>query len=86
VRKGQLSLPDLFRRDGIYGRVNPRAMISLALGVGVALIGLAVPALRVLFDYAWFVGFGIAFVVYGLLMRGTPVLDLSAVSDAGRRG
>jgi cytosine/uracil/thiamine/allantoin permease len=36
-----------------------------------------VPDLRVLYDYAWFVGFGVAFVLYWALMRGTPVVDLS---------
>ena len=79
IRKGRLSLADLYRRDGIYGRVNWRAMGALVLGVGVALVGLAVPSLRVLFDYAWFVGFGVSFVVHGLSMRGTPVLDLRGV-------
>jgi cytosine/uracil/thiamine/allantoin permease len=40
-----------------------------------------VPSLRVLYDYAWFVGFGVAFVVYSLLMRGTSVVDLAGVPD-----
>ena len=35
--------------------------------------------LRVLYDYAWFVGFAVAFVLYWLLMRGTPQVDLDAV-------
>jgi len=83
VRRGRLSLTDLYRRDGIYGRVNGKALAALVSGVGVALIGLAVPALRVLFDYAWFVGFTVAFFVYGLLMRGTRLLDLSGVPRAG---
>jgi NCS1 family nucleobase:cation symporter-1 len=82
VRKARLSLADLYRSDGIYGRWNPRALVALVLGVTVALVGLVVPALRVLYDYAWFVGFGTAFGVYALLMRGTPVLDLSEVPPA----
>jgi NCS1 family nucleobase:cation symporter-1 len=81
VRKGRLSLPDLYSADGIYGRWNPRALVALAAGVVVALVGLVVPALRVLYDYAWFVGFGAAFTVYTALMRGTPVADLAAVPD-----
>ena len=85
VRRGRLSLADLYRRDGIYGRVSWRAMAALAVGVGVALVGLAVPSLRVLFDYAWFVGFAVSFVVYGLSMRGTPVLDLAAVPGSELR-
>jgi NCS1 family nucleobase:cation symporter-1 len=81
VRKGRLSLPDLYAADGIYGRWNPRALVALAAGVVVALVGLVVPALRVLYDYAWFVGFAVAFVVYTALMRGAPVVDLGAVPD-----
>ena len=81
VRRGRLLLPDLYSRDGIYGRWNPRALAALAAGVVVALVGLVVPALRVLYDYAWFVGFGTAFGVYALLMRGTPLVDLSQVPE-----
>ena len=39
---------------------NPRAIVALVAGVFVALIGLAVPPLRFLYDYAWFVGFFVA--------------------------
>ena len=44
--------------------------ISLAAGVVVALLGLAVPTLRWLYDYAWFVGFAVSGGVYVVLMRG----------------
>ena len=81
VRKARLSLPDLYAADGIYGRWNPRALAALVAGVVVALVGLVVPALRVLYDYAWFVGFAVAFVLYTALMRGTHVVDLSPVPD-----
>jgi NCS1 family nucleobase:cation symporter-1 len=43
-------------------------MAALAAGAGVAFIGLAVPALRALYDYAWFVGFATSFVVYWMAM------------------
>ena len=33
------------------------------------LIGLVVPSLRILYDYAWFVGFGVSAVLYLLLAR-----------------
>ena len=79
VRGGRLALPELYREDGLYGRFNPRALAALALGVAAALIGLVVPALRVLYDYAWFVGFAVALAAYTALMRGTPVLDLGGV-------
>jgi nucleobase:cation symporter-1, NCS1 family len=83
VRKASLSLADLYRADGIYGRFNGKALLALAAGVAAALIGLAVPGLRVLYDYAWFVGFGVAFALYAVLMRGTPVVDLRRVPEAG---
>ena len=70
VRKARLSLPDLYSLDGIYGTWNVKALIALALGVAVALVGLFVPALRILYDYAWFAGFGTAFVAYIVMMRG----------------
>ena len=66
MRRARLSLPDLYDSGGIYGRWNARALVALAAGVAVALVGLVVPALRPLYDYAWFVGFAVAFVVYVL--------------------
>jgi NCS1 family nucleobase:cation symporter-1 len=44
-------------------------MGALAAGAGVAFIGLIVPQLRVLYDYAWFVGFAASFIVYWASMR-----------------
>jgi NCS1 family nucleobase:cation symporter-1 len=38
------------------------------LGCFFAWIGLIIPVLRPLYDYAWFVGFGVAFVVHWGLM------------------
>ncbi len=60
VRKAELKLTDLYIRDGAYeytNGVNYRAMAALAAGVIVALMGLVIPAVRFLYDYAWFVGF-----------------------------
>jgi NCS1 family nucleobase:cation symporter-1 len=73
LRHSRLRVGDLYRRHGIYeyeNGVNWRAIAALAAGVVVALLGLAVPALRLLYDYAWFVGFGVAGAVYLALMRG----------------
>jgi NCS1 family nucleobase:cation symporter-1 len=39
------------------------------LGVVIALVGLAVKPLHFLYDYAWFVGFFTAGIVYLALMR-----------------
>jgi NCS1 family nucleobase:cation symporter-1 len=84
VRRARLLLPELYQSGGIYGRWNPRALVALGLGIGAALIGLVVPTVRVLYDYAWFAGFGVAFAAYALLMRGTPLVDLSEVQPCQR--
>jgi NCS1 family nucleobase:cation symporter-1 len=65
-------LDDLYLRNGAYeyfSGFNWRALIALAAGAGTALIGLAIPAVRTLYDYSWFVGFAISFVAYYGLMR-----------------
>jgi nucleobase:cation symporter-1, NCS1 family len=63
---------DLYRRGGSYEYLhgfNPGAILGLVTGVAIALIGLAVPPLRWLYDYAWFVGFIISGGLYFLLMQ-----------------
>jgi nucleobase:cation symporter-1, NCS1 family len=73
LRHRNLLVTDLYRRGGLYeyrNGFNAKAMIALAVGVVVALIGLAVPPLRWLYDYAWFVGFFISGGLYFLLMQG----------------
>jgi len=72
IRRGRLSLPDLYDQDGRYaytGGVNQRAVLALVAGVLVALAGLAHPAVRFLFDGAWFSAAGVAGGLYWLLMR-----------------
>src|SRR5271170_672766 len=72
IRKKIILVEDLYQRRGFYeftNGINWRAMAALAAGAGVAFIGLVVPALRVLYDYAWFVGFGASFLVYWAAMR-----------------
>ena len=76
VRRARLALADLYAFEGRYGRWNPKALVALVAGVAMALVGMLVPALRALYDYAWFVGFGVAFAIYAALMRGTPLVDL----------
>jgi NCS1 family nucleobase:cation symporter-1 len=71
VRKRRLDPEELFKRGGEYefsGGFNWRAVAALAAGIFIALIGLVVPALHGLYQYAWFVGFGVSFVVYLLIM------------------
>ena len=48
--------------------MNWKAIGALAIGCGVAFVGLMYAPLRVLYDYAWFVGFGVSFLAYSLLM------------------
>jgi len=77
VRRRQLVVEDLYRRGGAYeygGGFNPRAMIALVAGIAIALIGLAVPGLRWLYDYAWFVGFFVSGALYFLLMRSQLIV------------
>jgi nucleobase:cation symporter-1, NCS1 family len=73
VRRSTLKLDDLYIRGGAYeysSGVNWRAVAALSAGIALALLGLAIPPLRFLYDYAWFVGFGVAGAVYVLLMGG----------------
>jgi len=61
---------DLFTYEGAYEYsrgFNWRALFALAAGVFVALIGLKVSALHFLYQYAWFVGFGVSFLLYLIL-------------------
>jgi len=72
IRKRKLNTKDLYDPKGeySYGKgFNIKAIYALAAGVFVALIGLFVDDLRFLYDYAWFVGFAVAFVVYWVLMK-----------------
>ena len=73
IRGTQLDAVSLYRHDGPYEYtrgVNPRAMIALVAGVVLALVGLVVPVLRFLYDYAWFLGFFTAGASYTLMMLG----------------
>jgi nucleobase:cation symporter-1, NCS1 family len=81
VRSRTLDAEALYRRGGIYeyaNGFNSRALAALALGVIVALVGLLVPALRWLYDYAWFVGFLVAAVAYCVLMGRTASMRTQA--------
>lgn len=72
VRKLNLNVKDLYRRGGEYEYrrgFNVRALLALACGVLTALTGLIIPALGILYDYAWFAGFIISFAVYYFIMK-----------------
>ncbi len=73
LRRRNLAIADLYRRQGEYtysNGVNWAAVIATGAGCFIAWIGLLVPALKIFYDYAWFVGTGGAGLVYWLLMRG----------------
>jgi len=48
---------------------NLKAVYALVVGLLAALIGLLIPDLSFLYDYAWLVGFAVAFFCYWILMR-----------------
>jgi len=71
VRKRNLMLEDLYLVDGAYRGWNARAIAATAIGCALAWGGFFVPALRPLYDYAWFVGFFAAGVAHVALTSAT---------------
>jgi NCS1 family nucleobase:cation symporter-1 len=74
VRRRRLALEDLYLTDGAYryaGGWHAAAAVATLAGCAIAWGGLIVPALRPLYDYAWFVGFAVAGAVYLVLARRT---------------
>jgi len=90
VRKKILLVGDLYRRGGVYEYrrgFNWHAIIALAAGAGVAFIGLLVQPLRVLYNYAWFVGFAVSFAAYLVLspsQAADPSVDGATPDTLGR--
>jgi NCS1 family nucleobase:cation symporter-1 len=77
-RKTILRTEDLYRRGGAYefsNGVNWRAIVALVIGCAVAFVGLVYAPVRILYDYAWFVGFGVSFAVYWMLTLGNQRAD-----------
>jgi NCS1 family nucleobase:cation symporter-1 len=77
VRKKFLTVEDLYQRHGQYEYArgfNLTAVAALAAGAALAFVGLVYSPLRVLYNYAWFVGFLVSFLTYFALMnRVAPV-------------
>lgn len=73
LRKKNLALEELYKKEGIYSYnktgFNKAAMIALFSGVFLALIGYWVPAMSFLYSLSWFTGFIISFVLYIVLMK-----------------
>jgi cytosine/uracil/thiamine/allantoin permease len=60
------------KTNGIYAYragFNPAAIISLAVGILLALIGFWIESLNFLYSFSWFTGFVVSFFLYYLLMQ-----------------
>lgn len=80
IRRKRLDIADLYRADGQYGGWNPAGFLALILAVVPNVPGFlvtvkwvpkdAVPAFLVEgYNYAWFIGFALAFVFYVIFAR-----------------
>src|SRR5262249_27126056 len=79
LRRSQLAVEDLYLENGMYGRWQGDAIMATILGCVAAWIGLIVPPLRPLYDYAWFVGFGVSFSTHLIFARRrVPVMALDS--------
>ena len=72
VRKSSMKLDELYKERGEYtysSGFNMAAIISLIVGISVALIGYFIPSLEALYKLSWFSGFIVSFILYYLLMK-----------------
>jgi NCS1 family nucleobase:cation symporter-1 len=83
IRRTRLDLAGLYKKDGPYwyaGGFNPAAVIALVLGIAPCVPGFLAnvseswkaslaPIWSDLYHYAWFISFGVSFVVYVVLMK-----------------
>ena len=79
VRRTRVGLEDCICpkvRIGTRAAGTSPAAIATVVGCGLAWGGLVVPALKPLYDYAWFVGFAASFVVYVAMMRRVPAVTV----------
>ncbi len=84
VRKKVLTTEDLYLRGGQYEYSRGfhwQAIVALAAGAAVAFIGLLLPSLRTLYNYAWFVGFAVSFCAYFALMRVNQPQPIAQAAD-----
>jgi NCS1 family nucleobase:cation symporter-1 len=81
IRKRRLFVQDLYVRGGGYeyrSGFNLRALLAMSAGVFVALIGLVVDDLRMLYDYGWFIGFAVGFLGYVVAMKSSSMVPASS--------
>jgi nucleobase:cation symporter-1, NCS1 family len=84
VRKKILVPEDLYQYGGEYEYAHGfhwQAIAALAAGAAVAFIGLVVPSVRVLYNYAWFVGFAVSFFSYFALMKMSHPQPVVQIAD-----
>jgi cytosine/uracil/thiamine/allantoin permease len=60
---------------------NWRAVLATLIGCGLAWIGVFIPKLKPLYDYAWFVGFGASALAYWLLMTLIPPANIVPANE-----
>src|SRR5262249_43536773 len=73
LRKCSLDLTSLYVGDGAYryrNGHNPRAISATLIGAGIAFAGMFWEPLRPIYNWSWFVGFGLAGGLYWVLMKG----------------
>ena len=79
IRRARLDLAELYRRQGKYwyrGGFNPAALVALVAGIAPCVPGFLTAVKLIpgswpwteLYNYAWFLGFGVSFLVYTALM------------------
>jgi NCS1 family nucleobase:cation symporter-1 len=83
VRRCELQLEDLYLADGAYSGWNWRAIGATAIGCALAWGGLVIPAMKPLYDYAWFVGFFSAGTAHYLLAMRPPAVGELVTSRVG---
>lgn len=75
IRKCKLDLKDLYLNNGIYKGWNMNAVIATLLGCFFSWIGLVISSLSVMYDYAWFIGFGVSGLVHYVLEKGKKNIE-----------
>jgi NCS1 family nucleobase:cation symporter-1 len=84
IRKRNLVLADLYLPTGTYhydAGWNWRAVVATVAGCVAAWIGLVVPPLKPVYEYAWFAGFAVSALVYYALMKALPPAAVSPKGD-----
>ena len=72
IRRTELDLRSLYRPDGAYrytGGWNIPAVVATLVGAGVALLGAFWTPMRPLYNWSWFVGFGLSGGIYWAMMQ-----------------